>query len=415
MKNDSPHLTRLVQRAPLDLLRQLLAKPGNAFSAEAIWKADAKQTRAALKDAIPTLPASERRDFDRVCERIDRMTDEAGAEAINQIREGIFEVAAFEALSDQYGRSLWLYLREPENFQRAEDARYADAYRGSGRIYSAFKGPRKVAVNLIDKRRKALLGDLAKLFRTADPILLDHFVRPRTDLEHDGEVELHQFSIQHNGERQSVETIQADGDVGLVYFCPANSVKVTYEPANGVVEIYARDRNLRPEVFKRFAKHVLDHEVEAQPVPLRNYDIASLAADRYFPLVDPEIASVRVAQLRLRVGARGSALELKVGDRDARTLYGLAAEMFGDNNPLEQAYRLDQARIVIRFHRLPGQRRAKSLVVVITTPNGCNIKSHTDRDRQLAEKYLRLWGLVEPDEGDNGAEPEGAEELAAAL
>ena len=415
MKNDSPHLTRLVQRAPLDLLHQLLAKPGSAFNDAALWGEDAKQARAALKEAIPTLPPADRRDLDRLCERIDRMTDEAGVEAINQIREGIFEVAAFEALSDQYGRSLWLYLREPENFQRAEDARYADAYRGSGRIYSAFKGPRKAVVNLTEERRQAFMGGLGKLLRTDHPIRLDHFVRPRADLEHDEDVELHQFSIQHNGERQSVETIQADGDVGLVYFCPANSVKITYEPANGVVEVFSRDRYLRPEVFKRFAEHVLSHEVEAQPVPLRNYDIASLAVDRYFPLVDPEIASVRVTQLRLRVGARGSALVLKIGDRDPRTLYGLAAETFGEGNPLEQAYPLDQAHIVIKVHKTAGQRRAKSLVIVITAPNGCNIKSHTDRDRQLAEKYLRLWGLVDSDEGEGDAEPASAQEPAAAL
>ena len=415
MKNDSPHLTRLVQRAPLDLLHRLLAKPGHPLAESTLWSDDAKQARAALKGAIPTLPAAERRDLDRLCERIDRMTDEAGVEAINQIREQIFEIDAFEDLHDQYARSLWLYLSEPENFHRAEDARYADAYRGSGRIYNAFKGPRKVAVNLTDARRQALQGDLAKLLRTADPILLDHFVRPRADIEHDGDVELHQFSIQHNGERQSVETIQQDGDVGLVYFCPANSVKITYEPANGVVEIFSRDRNLRPEVFKLFAKHALGHEAEAQPVPLRNYDIGSLATERYFPLVDPEIASVRVTQLRLRVGAKGGALVLTVGDRDPRTLYGLAADVFGDSNPLELAYHLDQARIVIKFHKLAGQRRAKSLVIVITTPNGCNIKSHTDRDRQLAEKYIRLWGLVEPEEGDGGAEPESAQELAAAV
>lgn len=415
MKNDSPHLTRLVQRAPLDLLRQFLAKPDTALSDAALWAEDAKQTRAALKQAIPTLPDAGRAELNRLCERIDRMTDEAGVEAINQVREQIFDIDAFDGLHDQYARSLWLYMNEPANFHRAEDARYADEYRGSGRIYSAFKGPRKVKVNLADERRQALQVDLAKLFRTADPILLDHFVRPRSDLAHDEDVELHQFSIQHNGDRQSVETIQKDGDIGLVYFCPANSVKITYEPANGVVEVFARDRNLRPEVFKLFAKHALGREVEPEAVPLRNYDVSSLATERFFPVVDPEIASVRVTQLRLRVGAKGGALLLKVGDRDPRTIYGLAAEIFGDNNPLEQAYQLDQARIVIKFHKLAGQRRAKSLVIAITTPNGCNIKSHTDRDRQLAEKYIRLWGLVESDEDDGGAEPESAQELTAAV
>lgn len=415
MKNDSPHLTRIVQRAPVDLLRLFLAKPGSVFSEASLWAEDAKQTRAALKQSILTLPDAERAELNRLCERIDRMADEAGVEAIHQVREQIFDIDLFDSLHDQYARSLWLFMHEPAIFQRAEDARYADEYRGSGRIYSAFKGPSKVKVNLTDERRQALLDNLAKLLRTADPILLDHFVRPRSDLEHDKDVDLYQFSIQHNGDRQSVETIQKDGDIGLVYFCPANSVKITYEPANGIVEVFARDRSLRPEVFKLFAKHVLGYEVEPEVVPLRNYDISSLATERSLPIEDPEIASVRVTQLRLRVGAKGGALVLKVGDRDPRTIYELATDIFGDNNPLEQAYQLDQARIVIKFHKLAGQRRAKSLVIVITTPNGCNIKSHTDGDRQLADKYIRLWGLVKSDEDDGGAEPEGTQELTAAV
>jgi hypothetical protein len=211
-----------------------------------------------------------------------------------------------------------------------------------------------------------------------------------------------------------VPTIQDDGDLGLVYFCPANSVKITYEPANGVVEIFARDRALRPAVYQIFARHVLGHTVEAEAVPLRNYTLASLATERFLPLVDPEIASVRITQLRLRMGHRGSALLLKIGSQDPRTLYGLAAETFGDRNPLAQGHPLDQARIVLTFHKLAGQRRAKSMAIVLTVPNGCNIKSHTDRDRQLAEKYVRLWGLVEPDEDDNEANPECTEELVAA-
>ena len=415
MKNDSPHITRLMQRAPLELLRPFLAKRADAFGDETLWTEDHKQTRTALKQAIPGLPDAERQDLNRLCERIDRMTDEAGIEAIIQVREQITDSEAFNALHDQYARSLWLFMYERANFHRAEDARYADEYRGSGLIYSAFKGPKKVKVKLTPEGQEALQEEFATFFRTDDPILLDHFVRPRIDLAQDDDVELHQFSIQHNGDRQSVETIQKDGDIGLVYFCPANSVKITYEPANGVVEVFARDQNLRPEVFKIFVKHVLGHEVEPETVPLRNYNIGSLAAERDFTILDPEIASVRVTQLRLRVGARGGALVLKVGDREQRTIYRLAIDLFGDNNPFDQAYQLDQARIVIKFHRQTGQRRAKSIVIVITMPNGCNIKSHCDRDRQMAEKYLRLWGLVEADEGDSGAEPESAQEPTAAL
>lgn len=407
MKNDSPHATRLAQRAPLDLLREFLVRENEALCNGIPWHREAKEVRAALQMAILNLPRTDRCAIDELCERIDRMTDEAGVEAINYTHDEIIDIEAFEKLGDQYARSLWLYLRERDNFYRAEDTRYADEYRGTGRIYSAFKGPKKIDIELTEERKGSLLKALAEFFRTPDPVLLDHFVRPRFDLESDEDIELHQFGIQHNGDRQSVETIQQDGDIGLIHFCPANSVKITYEPDDGIVEVFARDRNIRPEIFKLFVRHVLDRDLEVEAVPLQNYALGSLASERDFPIVDPDIASVRATQLRLRVGAKRSWTGLKLGDGEDRTIYQLARDLYGPNNPLEQAHHIDRAWIVIRFHKQPGQRRARSLPIVITTPNGCNVKSHCDKDRQLAQKYLRLWKLIVADVGDD-AGPRGA-------
>jgi hypothetical protein len=60
MKNDNPHITRLVQRAPLDLLRPFLAKHAGPFGDESLSSGDHTQTRTALKQAIPGLPDAER-------------------------------------------------------------------------------------------------------------------------------------------------------------------------------------------------------------------------------------------------------------------------------------------------------------------------------------------------------------------
>lgn len=403
MTNASPHITRLVHRAPLDLLRELVTKESAALGGAVPWERDPKEVRAALKTAVLDLPRAERHALDRLCERIDHMADEAGIEAISYIHDEIVDISEFEQLGDQYARSLWLYLRECHNFHRAEDTRYADAYRGSPRIYSAFRAPKHVRVELTDERRHALTGALAEFFRTQAPVLVDHFVRPHLDLEEDKEVALHQFSIQHNGEPQSVETIQEDGDIGLLHFCPANSVNITYEPGNGVVEIFSRDRNIRSEIYRLFARHVLDHEVEAEAVPLRNYDLSSLASARELPTTNPEIASVRIAALRYGLGARGSHRTVTVGERDERSIYRLANDHPDHHNAAEEARPPDQARLVMRFHKQPGQRRGKALEITITLPNGCNIKSHCDKDRQIADQHIRLWGLIASDDEDDVA------------
>ncbi|RYU61321.1 hypothetical protein EWI61_04820 [Methylolobus aquaticus] len=395
MQSDTPHFARIAQRAPLILVRRFLEQIDPDFAPTIDWQQADKALRKHLKQAAHDLPDERRRHLDEVAERIDRMTDEAGVEAIRYLRDEIVAPEMFEQQLDQYGRSLWLYLEEPANFQRAEDTRYADEYRGSPRIYAAFEGP--VGVTVTAKEQDALLTSLAELFPNHSPMLFDHFVRPRHDIEAGEEIELHQFSIDHNDDQQSVETIAEDGDRTLVYFCPLNSIKITYEPSNGVVEIYSRQRNLHPDIFRRFARHILQREIDPVAIPKRCYDLSSLSEPRPFPVTDPDIASVRVSQLRLKAGTRRSSITLKLGAGETRTIWQLAWEVFGHLSPLAQAYEINQATLVIGFHKRPQQRRSKALTIVISLPNGCNIKSHCDKDRQLAEKYLKAWHLLQAD------------------
>ena len=41
-----------------------------------------------------------------------------------------------------------------------------------------------------------------------------------------------------------------------------------------------------------------------------------------------------------------------------------------------------------------GRRRARTLIVELTVPFGCNLRDHSDEERLIGEKYLKRWGLV---------------------
>jgi hypothetical protein len=53
-----------------------------------------------------------------------------------------------------------------------------------------------------------------------------------------------------------------------------------------------------------------------------------------------------------------------------------------------------QATISIRFQPEEGSNRKKVLPVKISLPNGCDLRSRTERERLIGEKYLKRWGLV---------------------
>lgn len=79
MTNDSPHASRPAQGAPLVLLREWLIRESEALCRALPWERDSKEVRAALRTAIGKLPGAERQVLDELCERMDRMADEAGA------------------------------------------------------------------------------------------------------------------------------------------------------------------------------------------------------------------------------------------------------------------------------------------------------------------------------------------------
>jgi hypothetical protein len=54
-----------------------------------------------------------------------------------------------------------------------------------------------------------------------------------------------------------------------------------------------------------------------------------------------------------------------------------------------------QAQLSIRFYPENGSNRRKVLPVKITMPNGCDLRSRTERERLIGEKYLKRWGLLE--------------------
>lgn len=43
---------------------------------------------------------------------------------------------------------------------------------------------------------------------------------------------------------------------------------------------------------------------------------------------------------------------------------------------------------------LDREQRRRTINVTIALPNGCNLKSKTEKERLICNKYLPRWGLV---------------------
>ena len=108
-------------------------------------------------------------------ERVDQMATEAGRTALlSVVDEQLFVME----LENDYDRSLWVFLNEPQSFRRAEETRYTDERR-HGRMWSGYAGPNQVEPDIGPRgldafRTKALklvgsLGAYCETYRRTRP------------------------------------------------------------------------------------------------------------------------------------------------------------------------------------------------------------------------------------------------------
>jgi hypothetical protein len=177
---------------------------------------------------------------------------------------------------------------------------------------------------------------------------------------------------------------------------PVIEASLTYEPEAGVIEVVASRKETRQAFVRHFATHLLGIESGSDSLPLRRYDLALLKRPYNFP-TDPQdgIESVRVTCLRLMpINTAGERVMVECMHDASRTIWHMAAEHFGDKNPLNHSWIITQAKLVIKFRPTPAMTRGRSLPMTISMPHGCDLKDRTEAERLVGDKYLRRWGFL---------------------
>jgi hypothetical protein len=171
---------------------------------------------------------------------------------------------------------------------------------------------------------------------------------------------------------------------------------VTYEPKTGVIEVVAGDRASRENIVRIFAKEILTIGTEQKRLPFRKYDLAILLKPHAFPSDSMDgIDTVRVTQLRLMpVDTAGERVVLECSRQSPQTIWEMAEQHFGPQNPLCRGWIVTQAKLAIRFHPETGSQRGKMLPLTITMPHGCDLKDRTEREQLIGQKYLTRWQLL---------------------
>ena len=392
--NDAENLSKLLGHLPPAVFREFMVDEFGLAMPDVDAKKPKKDQREAMEAVLSALSVSERQRIEEVAERIVLLSDGAGQDVVDGFKDDIFDDAAreaFVAIPNQYERALWLHLHEPALFEEALNARQADVFRQSASCYSGYVAPKDLTVLDDATARQAFHQAVAQhLGCAADTVAVQVFKRLRPDTLTGEDVDLYQVSVHHNRPPEIIDRVQASELVPQEVIRAVSS-HITYEPANGHLEVLSKDTDGREALARIVADSLLQSPITGDKIPLKQYDYQSLAAPRNFDLSGEDVASVKVIELGYTLANHRSLL-VKIWSKDVDDIYTAARSLISLSFDFRN-HHLNYAKLSIRIKKV-GKERARTIAVILRDDNKCNVKTKREKDRALCDRLLAKWKLV---------------------
>lgn len=405
------NLVALIESAPPVSLRALLT-----------WRfADRLGTGTGLADAAlreELLEAARKLADPAVLEfeatRIITLASERGAElmqvAVDQL--AFADDAALQSFieqQDDVGRAIWLRIHAEDIFSRVESLYQADHYRGMPKMYEAFeirdgKLPEFSWSKDVRGKLETLINDKLGL---AEPCEIVHVEMEEDRDGPEGQVLLHYLIVRHAGPTTSVWAMQ-NRRREPIYYHPALEATIIYDRSRRTVEVFARDREKRPELAEAFSQAGFDRPLSDRPLTRVRYNLGRFRR----PLGDerPQVPGGRVLRLwveEMTVGLGGSRHRATLRVFGDGCIHEVAERHLGAVNPFKEIAWISRVVLVMDV-LLDGEAAARKLPVVFSEPNRCNLKNQEDaRLRAYCERVLAALGILQPVGVAGEASPDG--------
>ena len=176
----------------------------------------------------------------------------------------------------------------------------------------------------------------------------------------------------------------------------AFEVVFVFDPLTGTIDLHAQgDRGVRARLLYIFCTVILNENPPPEPAGDHPYELNPLLTRDFQFATDPEdgIVEVRVRKIRLSLGNGKRRILLEADPQGgSQDVYDMIEEYLNVISLSNSNVNVTHAEFQIRFApRGKGQKQHISFNV--SFPNTSNLKNLNDEYRQLAEKYLKRWGI----------------------
>lgn len=390
------------------------------------------QRRKLYEWAVMQLPAHLTR-IEKCSDRIHSLRDEFGIQAvISQLdKQNPDDAAALAEPSDRFTRSLYLFMRQeyPE-VGAADDRRFELAewrqsinHQWSNQDYAShFLGPKEAQPQSEAEVASQLRERIADLFDGVNPqdILVQYFYN--YDISHTSRHE--EDSVQNDAPRKLQHTVTATFNGTKVHFKQVNNSEViemepyaaldvvfSWEPDTGMLGVFCKDKTLRSQLAAIFQKVVLASDAAVAGLPMCSFDLKEFSSNTILKKIsnslEAGVSSIAIQKIRLTNLTRetsvaiarpgdtrrqiASHLEISRDRRDDRDIYKVAADAY--RLPSLNADDISRVSLSLVIAK-QTHRKAHSIAVQITMPNGLSSRCKTADDRLLMRQQLVKLGIM---------------------
>jgi hypothetical protein len=193
---------------------------------------------------------------------------------------------------------------------------------------------------------------------------------------------------------QNVTAHDEHGKLAPRTFRQTFNVVFAYDRADGTLELFAKvTPRLKEDLEKLFARIILDHElVEWNPDAV--YELNHLK-DRNFALATDAADGARARIRRMRLSLMNSNRRIILeADPDHRPddIYDMLEHCLNKNRVPVSAVNLTLVTLGFEFEAVDG-RKPGSMTFNVAYPDSCNLRNQRPERIELVQKYLKRWKI----------------------
>jgi hypothetical protein len=346
-------------------------------------------------NAWQTLPESDCRAIEIVLHEVNEMADgDEGTRAICEeaIRQGNQQlIDDLDGIESRHDKAVFTYIHATDVWNLAVRFARADSLSHGRYWIKRCDIPTKEPDTSLEKIQEFQVA-LSAFFREAQArgrhCQVQHYVRA-TGADY--------FFAYLDDYADTYVTLDTDGEFDRRPERRAFEIVMVYDRLHGALEMHARGgKKVYIPLQEIFCRVILGEEIGPENRNSHPYELNGLLSrDFQFP-TDPEdgIDSVRVRKLRLSVkGLPRRRITLEADpERGVDDIYDMMDSYLDQERLPISILNVTQVGLKFNFDE-SNEEMPRSLSFDLSYPNSSNLKSKSEGVREIAEKYLREWGL----------------------